>query len=304
MPHLTRIVAGVLIVLALLLGLVAWMLARRPAPPVAAPALAQVTFPVVLTTRPLPAGKPITLDALRVQPLPVHPDGAFADAAALVGRVPVADIGAAAPVFEVQLSSGLAEDIQPGQRAIAVRVDETNAVGNRVRPGDVVDVFFTLKREPGAGVTGGAEVDQTQARLLLSKIQVLTFGNTTVTGSTTPEQNEPNAMARTAVLAVPMSEITRLALAEANGRLLLALRNPKDEDVVDPRAFAALPGVLKTTGQGALQDVSTQAAAGVALDALAGGAHPGSSVTRAPRAPRAAGGIEVIRAGRAETVAW
>ncbi|MEC5405585.1 Flp pilus assembly protein CpaB [Paraburkholderia sp. MPAMCS5] len=313
MLKLTRIAAGTLIALALLLGIFAVTLLRRPAPkPVTS--VKQAVFPVVVATRLLPAGKPIAADALRVAPLPINPNGAFADPSRLVGRVPSADIGAQSPVLEEQLSSGLAERIEPGERAVAVRVEEANAVGNRLRPGNFVDVFFTLKR---GGNMGGGEIDRTQTRLLMSKIRVLAFGNATAGGDTS---GDPNGMVRTAVLAVPVADIDRLTLAESSGRLVFALRNPTDSEVIDASAFAPLPAVLKTStragGAAALQD-STRAAAGVSLDALSGG---GEAVPRASAVPRRVapvsrltgnaariddtrGGIEVIRGGRAEMVA-
>lgn len=309
MPNLTRILAGVLIALALLLGIFAWTLSRRPVVHPAAP-VAQATFPVVVAARVLPAGKPITVDALRVQSLPINPNGAFGDPSMLAGRVPTSDIGADSPVLEAQLSSGIAERIEPGERAVAVRVDESNAVGNRLRPGNFVDVFFTLKRD-GMGASG-AEVTRSQARLLMSKVRVLAFGNATP-GADNP--GDANGMVRTAVLAVPVGEIDKLTLAETSGRLVFALRNPKDAEVVDSAAFAPTGGVLKITANastgGDTQD-STRAAAGVALDELSGSA--GNAGARAPLAPRSVrptvrvaaapnNNIEVIRGGRAETVA-
>ena len=74
MQNLNRIMAVILVCAALLFGLFAWMLARRP-PPVraSAPVAAQASFPVVVTLRPLPAGKPIAPDALRVERLPMQP---------------------------------------------------------------------------------------------------------------------------------------------------------------------------------------------------------------------------------------
>lgn len=309
MPNLTRILAGVLIALALLLGVFAWTLSRRPVSHPVAP-VAQATFPVVVATRVLPAGKPITVDALRVQSLPINPNGAFGDPSMLVGRVPTSDIGAESPVLEAQLSSGMAEQVEPGQRAVAVRVDESNAVGNRLRPGNLVDVFFTLKRE-GNGASG-AEVDRSQARLLMSKVRVLAFGNATP-GADNP--GDASGMIRTAVLAVPVAAIDQLTLAETSGRLVFALRNPKDDEVVDPAAFAQPAGVLKIAANAPAADAtqdSTRAAAGVALDQLAGaagnaGAHaqPVTPVVRPTTrvAARTNDGIEVIRGGRAETVA-
>jgi pilus assembly protein CpaB len=314
MPNLTRILAGVLIAVALLLGLFAWTLSRRPAPVAVTPAM-HASFPVVVATHALPAGKAITLDALRVQSLPINPNGAFTDPAQLVGHVPNAEIAAESPVLEGQLSSGLAERVEPGERALAVRVDEGNAVGNRLRPGNFVDVFFTLKRDGRVG--GGAEIDRTQARLLMSKVRVLAFGNATVSGD---NSGDPNGMVRTAVLAVPVADVDRLTLAESAGRLIFALRNPKDAEVADQSVLPAYPGVLKTAAHNGsaepLQD-STRAAAGVALDTLSGSGNPAGAGTRPPPLPRmppptrVAGntnstksGIEVIRGGRAETVAW
>ena len=304
MPKLTRILAGGLIVLALLLGVFAWVLSRKPAvAPVAA--VAQASFPVVVAKHVLSAGKPIAVDDLRVQSLPINPGGAFTDPSLLVGRIPGTDIGAESPVLEAQLSSGMAEQITPGERALAVRVDDGNAVGNRLRPGNLVDVFFTLKRDGSVGSAG--EIDRTQARLLISKVRVLAFGNATIGND---NSGDPNGMVRTAVLAVPVPDVDRLTLAEASGRLIFALRNPRDNDVVDADAFAPLPEVVKTAAhvQGASASDSTHAAAGVALDALSGGAgeRPVASPRMAAptaRVARSGGGIEVIRGGRTETVA-
>lgn len=315
MPNLTKIFAGVLIAVALVLGLFAWTLSRRPAPVAVTPAT-HASFPVVVATRTLSAGKAITLDDLRVQPLPINPNGAFTEPAQLAGRVPNAEIGADSPVLESQLSSGLAERVEPGERALAVRVDEGNAVGNRLRPGNFVDVFFTLKRDGGSMGNGG-EIDRTQARLLMSKVRVLAFGNATASGDSA---GDPNGMVRTAVLAVPVADVDRLTLAESAGRLIFALRNPKDAEVVDQSVLPAYPGVLRTAAHAGaaepLQD-STRAAAGVALDALSGSANAGGAgAVKPPPLPRmpptrVAGnanstksGIEVIRGGRAETVAW
>jgi pilus assembly protein CpaB len=316
MPNLTKILAGVLIAVALVLGLFAWTLSRRPAPVAAAP-VTQAAFQVVVASQTLPPGKAITADQLRVQSLPINPTGAFTDPAQVVGRVPGAEIGVDSPVLEAQLSSGLAERIEPGERPLAVRVDESNAVGNRLRPGNFVDVFFTLKRDGNPGA--GSEVDRTQARLLMSKLRVLSFGTATTTSDA---GGDPNGMVRTAVLAVPVADVDRLTLAESAGRLIFALRNPKDAEVVDQNMLPALPGVLKTAAHAGdttpLQD-STRAAAGVALDTLSGSTGAtgaGARQAPLPRLPmpmpatRVAantnstnGGIEVIRGGRAETVA-
>ncbi|NTX29328.1 Flp pilus assembly protein CpaB [Burkholderia pyrrocinia] len=296
--NLTKIIAGLLIAIAILLGVYAWMLGRKPADvaPVASTVATQ-SVPVVVTTRPLQAGQPIPADALKVQQSAAAPPGAFADPLQLVGRIPASDIPAQAAVVASALSSGLAEQIEPGERAVAIKVDETNAVGNRVRPGNYVDVFLNLKRD-GTGVaiggTSAAEIVNTQARLLMSKVRVLSFGDATT------ERDSSNGSVvgmRTAVLAVPTAQVDALTLAEQSGRLVLALRNPRDDDVAT-QTVAVRVGDDKSP--------SALAAAGVMLGELSKGA-----TAPAPRAAarvvtrHASGGsIEVIRGGRTETVAY
>ncbi len=87
--NLTKIIAGLLIGIAVLLGIYAWMLGRsaQNVPPVQQPAAAS-PVPVVVATRVLPAGQPITADALKIRPTTPAPAGAFADPSVLVGRVP------------------------------------------------------------------------------------------------------------------------------------------------------------------------------------------------------------------------
>ncbi|MFL9988968.1 Flp pilus assembly protein CpaB [Paraburkholderia sediminicola] len=308
MPNLTRMAAGILIALAVLLGALAVTLARRTASVVPHPAQTHATFPVVVALHGLPAGQPIAADALRIQNLPINPAGAFADPAMIVGRVPIVDIGMQSPVLESQLSSGIAERLELGERAVAVRVDETNAVGNRLRAGNLIDVFFMVKRD-GVGF-GQSEVDRTQARLLLSRVRVLAYGNVTPVGT-----SDTNTPARTAVLAVPLVDVDRLTLAEGAGHLVLALRNPRDDDVLT----SALPlgsGEFRTSHSEDAR-ASIRAAEGVALNELSGcGARctlkpPDNGMeTAAARAHVVTGTragsrtIEVIRGGRSETVAW
>jgi len=308
--NLTKIVAGLLIAIAILLGIYAWMLGRSTSRPVPAQqAIAASSVPVVFATRTLPVGQSIAADALKVQPTASAPAGAFADPAVLVGRVPAKDIPASAPVVSEALVSGLAEDIQPGERAIAVRVDETNAVGNRLRPGNFVDVFVNLKREPSSAMLDG-EVSQTQARLLMSKVRVLSFGDATPerdSGSNTNGNNGQPSNARIAVLAVPTAQVNALTLGESSGRLTLALRNPRDDELATQTVAVRTDNKLSP---------SALAAAGVSLQQLSGTPRTAVANANVPPLPSrlppsvrsggsgSGGSIEVIRGGRSETVSY
>ena len=74
----------------------------------------------------------------------------------------------------------------------------------------------------------------------MSKVRVLAFGNATASGDSA---GDPNGMVRTAVLAVPVADVDRLTLAESAGRLVFALRNPKDAEVIDQSVLPAYPGL-------------------------------------------------------------
>lgn len=322
MIRFTQIIAGVLVLLALLLMGYAWMLSRKPPAPVAAPqpvaqlAPAEATFPVVVATRPLLAGQAIEAGALRVAQLPINPAGAFMTVAEAVGRVPVFDLGTGAPLLENHMVSGLALRLEPGERAVAVKADEVMGVANSVRPGDFVDVFFALKAD-------GRDVDRSQSRLLLARKRVLAFGTASVDGMPNSgegrSQQKPQASnpqpARTAVLAVPVEDVNRLALGEANGRLLLALRHPNDTAEPDATLFAELQTALQPARRspGALTGMD-RALAGLTTQDLAagGGAASPRRAAQPHTAPRAVLAtatptgheVEIIRGDRRDTVRY
>lgn len=300
MLNFTKVSAGVLIAAALLLGIYAWLLGRHAPNAAQTVSVAKTGFAVVVAARRLPAGQPIPRDALRVDKVSAFPSGAFAEPLLVSKRVPLADIEPGTPVFEGQLSSGFADRVEAGERAVAVRVDEAGAVGDRVRPGNVVDVFLTLKRD-GAGIGGHGEIARSQAKLLLSRVRVLAFGDALPAGG---GPNTHDVHARTVVLAVPTEEVDRLALADSAGHLLLALRNPHEIEGRQRSSSAALARVGGSAA-GAVRP-STVADAGVSLGALSGsdGGVEATAAVRPPtmrRATSGAGRVEVVRAGHVDS---
>lgn len=326
MIHLTKIIAAVLVLLAIALGGYAWMLSRQAPTPVpvasgtgnSAKDPQARTYPVVVASKPLPAGQAIPVDALRVERLTINPTGAFQDAAVVAGRVPVFDLGEGTPLLEGQLVSGLALRITEGERAVAVKADEVMGVGNKVQPGDFVDVFVSLKSD-------SKDIDRSQARLLLSRKRVLAFGNASVdeqtsktadTKNTTQTPSQRNEIARTVVLAIPVADINRLTLAESSGRLLLALRNPTDTSQPDPTLFAELPTALQPVAPKAgepkrapLEGLDRAQAGLTTVDLVTGGkagalrqqAAEARPVATGARAARGGLQVEVIRGERSET---
>ncbi|MEF2251799.1 Flp pilus assembly protein CpaB [Ralstonia solanacearum K60] len=301
-----QIFAAALLLLAVMLGAVAWKSAHRPP----APALAQqnengkTLYPVVVTVKPLEAGKPITVDQVGVESLPINPADAFADVNKVVGREPIMPIGTGVPLIGSQLSSGLALQVAPGQRAVAITVDEVVGVGNRVMPGDYVDVFLVLRKD-------GQEIDDSKARLLLPHLRVLAFGPLAINEApqTQPESGANTVtrrvdQAKTAVLAVPVESVSQLAIAHQSGRLLLALRNPSDdaEPTVRPQDALALAMVSRNPLDAAQAGASLVSVTGAPRRPIALSFAPPAVATAhlAVRSAATATGVEIIRAGKRE----
>lgn len=332
MFNLTRILAALLVLAALVLGGYAWVLSQKPDP--AARAAATRTAPqppqhtVVVAARPITAGQPIQPEDLRTVQLGINPVGAFKDTQGIVGQTSTLPLGVDTPVLAQHLAAGLATLIEPGERAVALKMDEVSSVGNRVRPGDYVDVFFALKRDNG-------EIDRSQARMLLSRKRVLAYGPGSLDGPAPPNGKaassasapKPTEQARTAVLAIRVEEVNAVLLAEANGRLSLTLRNPTDAAVPTADLYAAWPTVLQPAiqrGAKGAKDATPvaelqgtdRALGGLAMENLAQGAQAqrGAAGVRrfqaAPLAGRASAAapppagpsVEVIRAGQVNTV--
>lgn len=280
MVNVAKIAVGVLLAVALALGVYGWMLARAPQAPApqdkatASDSKPNVSMNVVVVAQAVLAGQALKAEDLQLTQLPAKPDGAFSEIQAAIGSVPAVDIPKGAPVLQGQMVTGLALKLSEGERAVAVKVDESIGAGNRIRPGDFVDVFFALRRD-------GNEIDQSQARLLLSRKRVLAYGAASVDALSSPDKTEGKQAnspdnARTAVLAVPVAEVNQLLFGGSNGSLLLALRNPTDMTEPDSEKFAPLPGVLAvamTKGAVAAPLEGADAAqAGVAMSILAGSA--------------------------------
>ncbi len=196
----------------------------------------------VVALRALPAFKGINRDDIRLVPVAVVPEGYFASVEEVAGRIPLTDIDIGAPVTKrfFKEAGGLAKLIPAGHQALALEVNDVIAAGGFLQPGDVVDVLVYLRSGPG--------VPQPQARSLIEGIRVLAFEERLLDRPQNPVGTEDDAggsrrRQRTAVLAVPQPEVTRVLLGAGLGELRLALRadgpaNPRG-DTADAISIAA-----------------------------------------------------------------
>lgn len=119
----------------------------------------------------------------------------------------------------VEAGAGLQTTIPQGMRAMAVRVNEVVGVAGFVVPGTKVDVMVTIRRG-----------DQSMTKTVTSNTQVLTAGENV----DQEKAREGKAISVTAVtLLVTPVDAERITLAQSQGELMLALRNPMDTDATE-----------------------------------------------------------------------
>jgi pilus assembly protein CpaB len=216
----------------------------------AAEALRTQTQDVVIAAKDIPAGSTIaeamlkdgTVRAIK-WPKASVPAGAFATPTAVIGKVNRVKIMANEPILESRLSgegAGLTVRLEPGKRAMAVRVDEIIGVSGFIVPDDRVDVIVTTT-PPGN--------DNRDARL--SKIVLQNKRVLSVAQSTEQKDGKPQ-VARSITLEVSPEEAEKLSLAYQEGPIVLALRGVGDE--TEPATIGSNKndllalGVRKTTG--------------------------------------------------------
>lgn len=228
-------------VLALVLGGLASLLAYRALQKHAGATQGDLQDVVVATTD-LAVGARIQDSDVRLVRFPADavPQGVFHHTKSVVNRGVVLPIARGEFVLPLKLAgensgSGLQSTIPQGMRAVSVRVSDISSVGGFVQPGTRVDVLMT-------GNPGGSAEPQTIT--VLKNVAVLANGmnmdRSIVRGDS--QQNAPII-----TLAVSPDDAQRLALATAQGRIQLALRNPMDTGQADVAAIG-MHSLYQNTG--------------------------------------------------------
>lgn len=197
------------------------MLSNRLAPPT------EDTVQIVVATEKLTLGNRLTEQQLRPANWPKAnlPEGYFPETKDIIGRGVIVPMSPNEPVLESKLAAreagaGLSATIPEGMRAVAVRVNDVINVAGFVTPGSHVDVMII--GSPGTGST-------TTAKIFLENVQVLAAGQNVERDA----NGKPQASQVVTLLVAP-EDAQKLALA-GDGRIQLALRNPIDMAVENPR---------------------------------------------------------------------
>ncbi len=185
---------------------------------------------LVVANQKLSLGDRIEDGAVKLVPWPedARIDGAFGNLSEVVGRGVIVPLTINEPVLESKLAprgagAGLTSAIPEGMRAVSVRVNEIVGVAGFVLPGTRVDVILTGSPE--------RQRDVEMARIILENVQVLAAGQNL-------EQTEDGKAQEVQVITLLVSpaQAQALALAQNDGLIQLALRNPMDLAEAKPDA--------------------------------------------------------------------
>jgi len=300
--------AGLLLVGAIIVGYWGLVLSRQPAPVVetAAPPVPAETTSVVEKTvasaedqtrqavvvllHDVPPFTPLTAADLALEKLRNAPVGSLNSLDQAIGRTPWRALRAGTWLSDDSFQAGgpLARMIHSDERALAVAVDEVTGAGGQLIPGDYVDVLLYLRQDQ--------ENAQQSAQIVIPALRVLgvgdQFGLTNDGKPVSPslsaeeklKQDQRRLSARTVVLAVPESLLSRMMLATQVGTLRLAVRSHEEQLLA--RYWAG-----EEQGAAHLEVANGQL---FQFTQLAMGSAPRSSVAGGPStAPRRT--IEVIR---------
>ncbi|MFN3669981.1 MAG: Flp pilus assembly protein CpaB [Brevundimonas sp.] len=151
--------------------------------------------------------------------------GAKADYVGSVVREPIL---AGEPIVSRKIvragdSGYMAAYLEPGMRAMAIRVTVETAAGGFILPGDRVDVLLT--RETTLSNMGAQESDRSKfaSSTVMQNIKVLAIDQSTRAGD-----DEQAVVGATATLEVGPRDAEALALAKSEGELSLVLRSYAD----------------------------------------------------------------------------
>ncbi len=200
---------------------------------IAADNLRLATVDIVVAGKDIPAGTAITKElvkdgtvAVKKFPKTSVPAGSFTSADAVVGKTNKSKIFAGEAILESRLSgegSGLTVRLDPGKRAMAVRVDEIIGVSGFLLPDDRVDVIVTT--DPPTG-----NQNDRISKIVLQNMRVLS-----VAQNVEQPKDAKAQLARSITIEVTPEEAEKLSIASQEGQIILALRALGDNSVAQTR---------------------------------------------------------------------
>lgn len=231
--------AVAMVVLSLLLGLVAVLLASRWINQQAG----QASGKVVVAAVDIDLGSRLTPEMLKMVDWPAGsmPEGRYNDPAKLDSRVAKMPLSRGEPVLESKLApvgtqGGLSAVVAEGKRAMTVRVNDVIGVAGFALPGNYVDIVVNTQDESGqaTGQKVADNRDPSISKIVLEHILVLAVAQEASRDDTKPK------VVNAVTLEVAPEEAEKLDLARSVGTLSLVLRNQIDPKPAETRGATKL----------------------------------------------------------------
>jgi pilus assembly protein CpaB len=222
----------VVLFLAIVMGGIAAFMARHWLEAHAVtPAVGQGVGTIVVATQPLGFGVALSPDNITEIPwaATAMPEGAFVSKDDLLQggrRVILSALDRNEPVLRSKVTgpgqrASLSALLEPGKRAVTVRVDDVRGVAGFILPGDFVDVVL-IGEDPAAKRESYSEV-------LLHHVKVLAIDQLA------SERQEHPTVAKAVTVELTPEQAQRILLATNIGKLSLVLRQPSDENAGSDR---------------------------------------------------------------------
>ena len=251
-----------------------------------------VTHPVVVATRDIPEGAAVDRMALSIAQWPegTVPVGAYTNLDSVAGRVTRVNVFRGEVMVPGRLAPagsgpGLELKIPPGQRAMAVRINDVAGISGLIQPNSRVDVLVTIMDQKS-----GTQV----AKLFMENMRVLSVG--------TEIQRDASGRANTATtvtLGVTPQEAERLAIAMNQGSIQLVLRGYGDPDSVRTGGANTTDVLSQLNGGRTLEVASPRPAARRPSVPAPAPAPAPLIVEQRPPPPPDSAVVNVYRAGKA-----
>lgn len=191
---------------------------------------------VVVASIQVPFGATVEASDLKVVDMPkdIVPSNSFTDIDSVVGRVSNQVIYRGEVVIEERVSehmggSALASMLDPGMRAMSVRVDDVVGVAGFLLPGNFVDVLSTQRNGSRNNVA---------TKTVLRNLKVLAVDQ--IAG----QERDGPVIVRAVTLAVTTEQAEQLVQATQEGKVQLTLRNPLEKEDADNDMMAAERSIL------------------------------------------------------------
>ena len=213
------------LVIALVLGVIAAVLTRNWLVSHSRAKLAQEAGTIVVAAAPLGFGSQVTPENVKEIPWSANalPEGAFATKQELLSggrRMALVSIAPNEPVLRARVTApgqraALSSMLDPGKRAVTVRVDDVRGVAGFIQPGDRVDVVLIRTEAESKLKEGYSDV-------------ILQYAKVLAIDQITGERPEQPTIAKAVTLEVSSEEAQKILLATNVGRLTLMLRQPAE----------------------------------------------------------------------------